>query len=117
MLQGLARYGNPEAHRHNQALLTSFEGLYIELPGGDLVRGDALLLVAVGRDSEPVTLQSDCHQWRGRDLFHLWFARSAEVLKELSISLKRPGEAHLDSCRLAKFHPIRWVEQQPAGPN
>src|SRR5260370_5663802 len=67
VLQGLARHGNPDAHRHNQALLTSFEGLNIELPGGDLVLGDTLLLVAVGRDPEPVTLESDCHQWRGSE--------------------------------------------------
>ena len=69
VLQGLARHWNSETHTHDEVLLASFEGVDVELPSGDAVLGDTLLLVAVGRDLERVTLESDCHQRRSRDVF------------------------------------------------
>ena len=55
-LRGQARYRNPKAHAQDQALVTSFHGADVELPCGRPVLGDALLLVAVGRNQNPLPL-------------------------------------------------------------
>ena len=85
MLKGPALQRNPEAYAYDQALLTSFEGAYVKLPRSDAFPCDNLLLVAVGHNPEPVTLEGDRHQWRGRDFLQPRFAVSAQVLEKLSV--------------------------------
>jgi hypothetical protein len=110
----LALHGDPQAYAQVQELLARLESADVELPSGDLVLSDVLLLVAEWLDIEAAThaLESDRHLRCGLNLFELRFAASAEVFEKFRIHLESAGYTYLDSLCLPKPHLLWRIKQQ-----